>query len=180
MKNTRHSTNIGTFLTYLALCAIPVYMVIQGTREKPSIQVDHFVSGAGGSILLGIILLPVASGLLWMQWNPEKPEFRTAKLLLVVVPIAFLLYIMTSLERYAPDFQEAAFVEIVTDYQHGAIVDQEQVLSALGKPLSQELIGKRVVWSYTYMPSIGFGWNKRILSFDQSGIMIGFNNVNEP
>jgi hypothetical protein len=174
--------DIKVIMLYAIFAAIVAYILQARFTEEPSVLVDHYEAGAGDLLLVLLcpltIVVSIVPAYLWSA--PSRPKSPGLLLAVLVVPILVMLGTMVGLERRASRFDYDAFVHITTAYDRGSVITQEQAIQALGTPLSQELIDGREVWSYTYMPSTGLGWHKRVLTFGKSGQMIGYVNMDEP
>ena len=170
-------------ILYLVFGATWLYLLLVPLRESASIQVDHFQSGANGLWLLwcGVLALFAAFSLFTKEQTVRQRVSQSKRLLLAALPILLWMLMWASYhEQQAPDYQEHLFSHIITAFEGGEVITKKQVSKALGVPLSQEVIAEREAWSYTYMPSTGFGWRKRVLFFNQEGILVAFNNFDEP
>ena len=170
-----------TLLLYLVFLSILFPIARARIIEQPTIQVDHFVAGAfspliciGYPLAFILCLLPVT------LWPPAINRKGIAlRIVGTIVPLILAVLVVNIQEQTAAGFNEQAYTEIITNYDLGTAITTEDVLDLLGEPLSKEEINGRFIWSYTYMPSTGWGWNKRILSFDLNGNMVGYNNIEE-
>ncbi|MBN1429583.1 MAG: hypothetical protein JXB07_14530 [Anaerolineae bacterium] len=173
---------LSTLVIYTLFAVVVIYMLQARFTEKPSILVDHFMAGAGSLSLFVLCPLGMAAGLLpLVAWPvPSRPGSSRLHLIAMALPIIIMFAAMIGLERRAPQYNYETFERLVATYESGSVVTREQALELLGAPLSREQIDEREVWSYTYMPSTGFGWHKRILVFDETGQMVAFTNFDEP
>ena len=162
-----------------------IYVFQARLFEKPSVQVNHFAAGAGS---LGLCLLyPLAYVISMYHLNKLSKVAQANKmrllifihLVMIALPIILAVSVHLGLERRAPQYDRVAFENLVASYEGGTSITKDFAIEKLGVPVSQEKIGGREVWSYTYMPSTGIGWHKRILIFDDKGEMIGFTNMDE-
>jgi hypothetical protein len=158
-------------------------MTVTGFFEPAAIDVPHLDAGAGNDLLLlRARLVLVASGLaiLW-AFRSESTAARLKRL--AVVPLAVLIFnfSVASLNRFAPGYSEEKFLEILKAHQQGQRVTQAEVTARLGRPLATAPRPEgRVIWSYTYTPSGGFGWPKRFLTFDSRGTLVDVFHFDEP
>lgn len=181
---TKHisRTALIVFGLYAIFAAIIVYILQARFTEKPSILVDHYMAGAGN--LLQVLLCPLTivvslvPAFLWS--NTPHPKGRGLLWAALILPPVIMVATVFNIERRATQFDYETFAGIIADYESGSVITQEQALELLGPPLSQEQVDGREVWSYTYMPSTGLGWHKRVLSFAKSGQMIGYVDMDEP
>ena len=161
---------------------------INGIFEKPSLNVNHFVSGAGGIIMLSCFFLGGLSVLILIvrSFFPQKFPHRMIKWsAALLIPFA-LNYSVFHMQRFSPNYSEAIFNSIADAYQKHEQITKGEVLKKLGEPLVK---GKQPIikihenqegWLYSYMPSCGFGWNKRVLYFNEAGYLCDINRMDEP
>ena len=186
MKKRITKETILILILYGILILIATYVFQARWFEIPSVKVDHFVAGAGGLGLCILYPLAILLGTYYLlklkfsQLDQEQNRRRLIYLVMMLLPLAFAVSIHAGLERQAPNYSQEAYERILTAYENGANITKDDVLEQLGAPLSREKFEEQEVWSYTYMPSTGIGWHKRILIFDSTGKMISFNNINEP
>ena len=83
--------------------------------------------------------------------------------LLALLTVPVFLWSCLAFERWAPQFSESSFATLLQRHFAGQSITGQEVIAAIGPPL---FVGERptgeTVWSYSYMPSSGFGWHKRI------------------
>lgn len=182
MKFLGSRITLSTAFLYIFFVAIVAYVFYGRLLEKPSIQVDHFVAGAGNlSLCLSLPLVILLSIIPLKFWKmPERRIDIIPYGAALILPLLVFTAMLFGVERKAPQFNEETYQTIVVAYDDGQVITTQQALDLLGPPLSQEQIDGRDIWSYTYMPSTGIGWHKRILIFGRDGLMIGYNNINEP
>ena len=161
---------------------------INGIFEKPSLNVNHFLTGAGGLIMLFCFFFGGMSILILITWSffPQKFSQRMIKLgVVLLIPFA-LNYSICHMQRFSPGYSEAVFNSIADAYYRHEQITAEEVLKKLGKPLVKEkqtiikIHENQEGWLYSYMPSCGFGWNKRVLYFSETGYLCDINRMNEP
>jgi hypothetical protein len=88
---------------------------------------------------------------------------------ILILPI--FLWSAIGRERWSPGYVPAQFSLLSERFHSGQQISESQVLTALGPPLithSDSADLKR--WSYSYMPSSGFGWHKRIITLRQDSV----------
>ena len=150
--------------------------------EPARLDVAHFDAGAGNIILLlrgGLaIFTTLALGISVFFRSTQRAQLFVLVVALLVVPT--FLWSCLGLERWAPGYSEPAFSALLHRYFDHQPTTTRDVASALGPPL---FTGTRssgeTVWSYSYMPSSGFGWHKRVFWF-QDGIVTYAYSMNEP
>lgn len=137
----------------------------RGIFEPARLDVAHFDAGAGDLFLfvrggLAVITLLLLGTLLFF-----RQRWRSRLLLSVVALLIMPVFAWSclGLERWAPRYAETDFTDLSRRYYDGQPLTGQQVLAAIGQPV---FTGVRpsgeTVWSYSYMPSSGFGWHKRI------------------
>lgn len=158
-------------------------MTVTGIFEPSNIDVEHFEAGAGNDLLLlRFCLVLVASGLA-ILWALHRGSIATRFKRAAVVPSAFLILVwsVSSLDRFAPGYSEKKFLEVLQAHRNGQLLTLADVTARLGSPLATaSRPGGRMIWSYTYTPSGGFGWDKRILIFDARGALVEAWHFDEP
>lgn len=156
--------------------------------EPSSLNVAHFVTGADGiTLIIRFILCILAVGAL-VAWSiaRQTPLRRLSKLALAVTLPAMFYYTVYGIQRFAKDFCDDKFDKIVSSFHDKEHIDVRAVISALGEPLGREshtiieIHRDQVGWLYSYMPSSGFGWNKRVLYFNEGGRLVDYNRMDEP
>lgn len=119
--------------------------------------------------------------LLWLAWTTR--EFRVASWLLGLAGLAavpIFQWSCESIQRWAPNYSEPAFREVLESLRDGDVVQADAVLSSLGPPFVKGITSNGdEAWSYSYMPSGGFGWDKRILVVQQGVVVSGYS-LDEP
>ena len=181
----------------IAVICVALFLVItlwdvtvNGVYEPAIINADHFEAGAGkGSFIVrsGFLVLSAMALLVWVSW-PFNLKVIILKLSAVLLLGCFLVYIYgwsaTGLERFSPNYDELAYQEIVTRFDKGEKITAEQVRASLGSPLvsgEQDNTGPgKDVWLYSYMPTSGYGWQKRVIYFDETDRMEGHFSHHEP
>ena len=165
-------------------------VTVNGIYEPVVINADHFNAGAGkGSLVTrsGLLVLSVLALLVWIPW-PFNWKVIILKLGSALLLGYFLVYIYgwsaTGLERFSPGYDEQTYQEIVARFSEGEKITAEQISDLLGAPLvsgEQDNTGPGIdVWLYSYMPTCGFGWEKRVLCFDENKRMEGHFSHSEP
>jgi hypothetical protein len=181
MRQTLRGLAIAVALAFVLATGWAV--TVTGIFEPTRSDAPHYWTGAGNDLLLirgglAILLTPLLmlDALLRRGWR-AKALFGL--LALLVLPL--FLWSCLGLERWAPGYSEAGFINIVRQHHTQRVVVTEQdVLAAIGSPL---LTGVRetgeAVWFYSYMPSGGFGWHKRVLWL-QDGVVTYTYAQDEP
>ena len=140
-------------------------VTVRGIFEPARLDVAHFDAGAGNSLLLvrgGLACITtLLLGALVFFRRPLRSRLFIAVSALLIVPV--FIWSCIGLERWGPDYSESSFTSLQSRYSDGQPITGHQVLAAIGHPV---FTGVRetgeTVWSYSYMPSSGFGWHKRI------------------
>ena len=147
--------------------AVTVWSVtVTGALEPSAVHVDHFIAGAGNGLLLLRGALAMAAVLLMtlatFQAKSAASRLSFAGIALLVLPV--FLWSCVGLERWAPGYSETAFSALLERHHSGVAISKHEVIATLGPPLASGTYETgETVWSYSYMPSGGFGWNKRIV-----------------
>lgn len=155
-------------LTTALFLAVTVWSVtVTGVLEPSAVHVDHFIAGAGNGLLLLRGAFAAAAGLLLtiaaFQAKSAASKLSFAGLALLVLP-AFL-WSCVGMERWAPGYSDAAFGALLDRHRAGLAISKQEVIATLGPPLASGTYETgETVWTYSYMPSGGFGWNKRIVA----------------
>lgn len=155
-------------------------LLFNGWFESPTSEVGWYYCGAGSyTLLIRFFLVPVTVILsIIMIFQKQSIIKRVAWLSFIfVIPVVFA-YSATGIERYSESYDEEVFQQLVGELSEKKHHTKESVESSLGKPLSIDRNDS--VWSYTYMPSCGFGWTKRTIEFDDEGKAVGWENYCEP
>lgn len=158
-------------------------MTVQGIFEPAKLDVDYFYVGAGNNLLLVRLFLALGVSALSILWvfRPGSIAARLARLALIPAVLLTFEWSVISLDRYAPDFSEEHFVEILKAQRNGKVLMRAEVTARLGKPLmTASRPDGSVRWSYTFTPSGGFGWPKRVLTFDSRGALVDALHLDEP
>src|SRR5712671_1887157 len=142
------------------------FVTVRDIFESARLDVAHFDAGAGdlflllrGGLAIIATLLLGASMFFHQSWRSRLLIAVTA---LFIVPV--FLWSCFGLECWAAGYSDSSFAALSQRHSDGQSLTAQQVLAALGQPV---FTGPRpdgeTVWSYSYMPSSGFGWHKRIL-----------------
>jgi hypothetical protein len=148
---------------------------VHGIFERPLLDPEsmYFLAGAGDGTLIvrAILILLAAVASLLAAFFPAPGRSRAPLVVSVFAIAALFVLSALSLERWAPSYSEAAFFRLLDRNSAGSTITRQQVLTALGPPL---VTGRRAegeeVWCYTYMPSCGFGWHKRVFWLRQNDV----------
>lgn len=156
-------------------------VTVTGVLEPATLDVDYYIMGAGNDLFLFRLGLTLAITLLAVVWAFVEGTPGMRLLRLFIAPCVLFLFTLSvgGLDRTSPGFSQEQFLQIVTDHLDGRKVTLSEV-QRLGKPLIVARYGDRLVYSYTFTPSGGFGWHKRALTFDPHGNLIDFLNLDEP
>jgi hypothetical protein len=174
------SAALVTSVLFLALTAWSV--TVTGLLEPARFDVSHFDAGAGdelllvrGALALGttVLLIPLAFLL-----RDRRSRWSVAALIPLVLPV--FVWSCVGIERWALGYSERAFDTVLDRYLAKRTVTVDEVVANLGPPLftAPQRSGE-TVWSYSYMPSGGLGWHKRIL-WVQGGAVTYMYTLDEP
>jgi uncharacterized membrane protein len=155
-------------------------LLFNGWFESSSTEVGWYYCGAGSyTLLTRFVLVPISVLLSIIMIFQKQPIINRAAWLcaVLIIPVVFA-YSADGIERYSKSYDEEIFQQVVHEISEGEQHTQSSVRALLGKPLSMDKKGS--VWSYTYMPSCGFGWTKRTIEFDEEEKAIGYDNYSEP
>lgn len=158
-------------------------VTVQGILEVPQGVPEHFEAGAGNGLLVLRLSLSVACAFCLVASAFFSRNRATRILLFLGGPLVLATFVMsaTTLERSAPGYSEAAFQSLVTSHLRGDRLAQGDITAVLGEPL---LVFHRqpdsTTWCYTYMPSGGFGWRKRVIEFDKREGVTAVWSLDEP
>lgn len=155
-------------------------LIFNGWFEPSTTEVGWWYCGAGSyTFLARFFLVPVSVILSIIMIFQNQPIIKRAAWLCtaLLIPVVFA-YSASGIERYSKSYDEEKFQQLVHEISEGRPHTKESVDALLGKPLSRDKNGS--VWSYTYMPSCGFGWTKRTIEFDDKGNAISWVNFCEP
>jgi hypothetical protein len=155
---------------------------VTGAFEPASLDVDYFDAGAGNDLLLARGCLALGLAFLAVLWAclPGTPSRRLLRLAIAPSILMVLLWSVASLDRTSPGFSEAKFMEVLEAHQAGQKFSLQDVWLRLGNPLMTARRGDHLMYSYTFTPSGGFGWHKRVLTFDAQGLLIDVLYLDEP
>ena len=140
-------------------------VTVRGIFEPARLDVAHFDAGAGSPLLLlrgGLACIAtLLLGALVFFRRPLQSRLLSAVSALLIVPV--FIWSCIGLERWAPGYVESTFTSLLSRYSDGQPITGRQVFAAIGRPVFTGLLPTgETVWSYSYMPSSGFGWHKRI------------------
>jgi hypothetical protein len=158
-------------------------VTVNGALEPAKLDVEYFNSGAGDGLLLLRFFLALCVSALSIAWALQKTSALRRLARLALVPTVFLVLIgsVTVLTRYAPGYSETGFLDLLRAHQAGHPMTKAGVAARLGKPLmTASRPGGATTWSYTFMPSGGFGWPKRTFTFDSQGVLVDMLFLDEP
>jgi hypothetical protein len=158
-------------------------VVFQGLLEKPSFEAPHLDAGAGDWGLVAQFFMAVLTVISALVWSFVELYWRRKVLVvgLAIATAAFLVFTARGLQRFAPGFSEAAFQRLQASHNSGSFLVSADVIAKLGEPLMrQELPIGGESWLYSYMPSCGFGWDKKYLRLDATGRVVDIFTNNEP
>jgi hypothetical protein len=177
-------TTLSVLIAFLLVTAHG--LTVCGVLEAPSVSVDHFEAGAGSTgLMVRAILATLAAFSLVMWALPRQAVFnRIAKFVAISFVFALFWHSALGIQRFAPNYNEKRFWDLVSQHHAGQPIHSSDLLYAVGEPLAKESFatgtGASEVWLYSYMPSSGFGWEKRVAYLDLAGNVVGFNTTTEP
>lgn len=170
--------------TLIALGVTTIWaMTITGIFEQSDIQVDYFDTGAGNDLLLLRAILALAACGLSIVWACQHGSIMARLRRAAVGPCVLLLaaWSVVSLDRFAPGYSEKEFLAVQRAHLDGKILTLEDVRARLGSPLATAAGPEGgTIWSYSFTPSGGFGWQKRTLVFDSQGLLEQVSHFDEP
>lgn len=155
----------GIFVLITSWC-----VTVQGVFETAQLDPEstHFLAGAGGLTLLirGCLAVLSTVALLISSVLAPAERSRLPSVAAALVMIPLFLFSCLGLERWAPGYSERAFRDLLDRRYRGESFGKPEVVAALGPPLVTA-VGPEggEVWCYSYMPSCGFGWDKRVIWF---------------
>ena len=94
------------------------------------------------------------------------------------IVVVVFLYSIEGVEKYSDSFNEDVFFKIVKEVREGRSHTKDSIRALLGEPICKSRSGS--LWSYSYMPSCGFGWTKRMVEFDNEGFVVRCICFSEP
>jgi hypothetical protein len=157
--------------------------IVHGIIEEPSFDVSHLEAGAGDTGLIVqffIAILAFGFAALWFFSEPRGAWKMAAILMALVTPILFL-FCSRGLQRFAPRYSEAGFQRLIVAQHSGKNLYTNDVVAALGEPLMRRKdTSGGETWLYSYMPSCGFGWDKKYVSIDTAGQITEIFTAIEP
>jgi hypothetical protein len=157
--------------------------IVQGVLEKPSFAVPHLDAGAGdwGLVLqLLATILVIGFGFVWLFTGSMKEKFIA--LAMVLVAPALFLYCARGLQNFAPQYSEAAFQQLIKSQWSTGPLKNTEVLAVLGEPLMRRPNATTggETWLYSYMPSCGYGWDKKYVFLNRAGQVTDIYSFSEP
>gem|GEM_PF-3046772 len=155
---------------------------VNGFLEPATLDVDYFTAGAGDDLLVVRAGLAFAIALLASLWACLPGTLGARLVRLALAPCILLVFYesVARLDRATPGYSEARFMQVVDAHQAGQQFSPRDVRARLGAPLIAEWQGDELTYSYTFTPSGGYGWKKRILRFDKKKHLISTTSFNEP
>ncbi len=171
------------YLPFLAFLLLTAYdMTVYGFYEPLEMFPPHYNAGAGSWTFLIRFCLALASVFCFIGLIASYRTWGTRFLatFLVPLPLVLLSYSITLVEKVAVGFDDESFSAVVHEHHRGDQITKEDALARLGSPLMVEKQKEEEIWSFTYMPSGGFGWRKRLLIFDEKGQLVRTFRFDEP
>ena len=180
----RRNLNFFTILCATLFLAVVLWQATaHGWWEPASLDVPYLDAGAGDEFLmirlfLGVILIVA----LVVGQFLSRPLSQRMLLALAALSVFVILgWSITGFQRWAPGYSESAFDAVYDRFytaREPLTLDQVQV--AICPPLVARLLPDgRLLWSYTYMPSGGYGWDKRFV-YSRDGTVIEMTRHGEP
>ena len=167
LQTARRSFELFTLLCVLFYGAATVWNVtVQGFWEPASLDVTHLEAGAGGNIMLARLILAFLTfgTLLVLQFFPRPLYQRLLFGLLALAVFPVFIWPFSSMQRWAPGYSEPAFSVLRHRWEARERLTTDEVIASVGSPLlTRQNPDGTVLWSYSYMPSGGFGWDKRFV-----------------
>lgn len=157
---------VSAWISVILFALVTLWSVtVRGVFEPARLDVAHFDAGAGDMFLFvrgGLaVIATLLLGILMFFQQPWRFRLLIAVTALFIVPV--FLWSCLGLERWAAGYADSSFAALLQRHDDGQSLTAQQVLAALGQPV---FTGSRpageLVWSYSYMPSSGFGWHKRV------------------
>jgi hypothetical protein len=172
---------VNLAVSFLTLTAYDVS--VNGYLEPATLNPAHLAAGAGSTSLLVrawlCLAVVIASFPAFIVREPSARSVRRAGVVALATVVVFV-WSAIGIQREAPRFDDAEFRRIVEGMLAGNTVSKQDVLARLGRPLIAGPCEGRECWSYTYMPSGGFGWRHRVFVFDAAGIVVSWDGHDEP
>lgn len=160
---------LAAWAALLAFAGLTLWSVtVRGAFEQPRLDVEHFDAGAGDVWLIVRAGLAVATTVLLGISAVVAPSVlaRACRAVVALLPVPIFLWSCIGVERWGPRYTEAAFAGLAQRFRESEPLTEEKVIEAVGRPLFTTVDPDGSgVWSYSFMPSSGFGWHKRILHF---------------
>lgn len=170
-----------------ALAVVSAFdLTVHGIFEPASSFVAHLDAGAGSTLLLvrgGLALAAMLA--LVISALPAQPVIQRLSRLFAGACVLFVFwYSAVGVQRFSDRYDEAAFMGLAHRHHRGEALTSADFREAVGEPIvieSGTREGKTYfVWLYSYMPSCGFGWNKRVVLLDDRGRVTSINTTDEP
>lgn len=164
-------------------------VTVNGLFESPDLDADHFIAGAGKFSIVVRFWLCLASVICLLIWLPFRFKLKPVllKLSSAILVVGVFAWSALGLERFSPSYSEDVFQGIVDKFRVKKFVNARHVRKVLGEPLvsgRQDILIKyrphEEAWLYSYMPSCGYGWQKRVIYFDSQGQMVDYLYMDEP
>jgi hypothetical protein len=98
----------------------------------------------------------------------------------LLIPALFV-FTAIGMQRFGPGYSDEVFQQLVDSHSAGSVLQPADIISALGEPLiSGKLSDGRQLWLYSYMPSCGFGWEKKCVYLNRAGRVSQIFTMTEP
>ena len=156
-------------------------LLFNGWFEPASMNVWWWDVGAGTlTTTIRFFLVPIVTlCLIIMAFLEKRFISRLCWLLVIPIVVATFIYSTSGIERYSENFIDSSFRKIISDIvDNESTYTQEDILRLIGEPLVKENNNRD--WLYSYMPSSGWGWNKRSFHFDEYGDVDSWSCYSEP
>jgi hypothetical protein len=110
-----------------------------GFFELPRIDVEHFAAGAGDNLLIIRFFTALALAIGGVVWALGTAPMAIRASRAAIAPLVLILFgwSVVALDRFAPGYSEATFLNIVERHQHGEQFTTKDVQRLLGEPLAR-------------------------------------------
>ena len=150
--------------------------------EPTELVPPHWEAGAGSYalILRFFLALTMSVSMVILAVVDRGLLKRVILAIFAVLPMTVFIQSVSFLEREAPDFNEQAFTRVMHQHLEGQSFSKSEVLLLVGPPLIDATSDQGGCWSYTYTPSGGFGFRKRMFCFDDQDQLVDHSWGSEP
>lgn len=158
-------------------------VVFQGILEKPSLDAPHLEAGTGDLALIAQLLLAMGAFAFAAAWFFVESRWtrKSQSLVLAFVIPALFLFSTRGLQRFGPRYSEKEFQRLAASCRSETPIQSTDVIAAIGEPLIRmQLPDGGEKWLYSYMPSCGFGWDKKYVDLGPKGSVADIYSFSEP